>query len=67
MDGFDVVSRQPAGRLRDEHGVLMPLSKFIEASKKLGLPLNVSKRVVQCYNGSLLGGALDGEQGVFRH
>ena len=67
IDGFDVVSRVPPSQPRTPDGRLFSMAAFSSVCKKLRLPLNIGKQVIQSYNASLLGGELDGRAGVLRH
>lgn len=67
IDGFDLVSKVPPNRPRTLQGKLFPLDKFVQVCKNLGLPLSVGKAVVESYNSTLLGGEVDGVEGVLRH
>ena len=42
------------------------MKAFVEAFKKLGLPINVGKEVIQEFYGAVLGGELDGIRGTLR-
>ena len=70
MDGFDYVERVnllgPAfngtGPKRSEE-----VSDFVETSRKLGLPLNVSKSFIRGLRANTLGGGIDGITGKVSH
>jgi hypothetical protein len=66
MDGFDLLTRQ--SRLTPfREGKAPDLKAFVDKAEAIGLPLNVGKEVVHCYNSMPLGSELDGEAGVLRH
>ncbi len=66
MDGFDKISRvlsfvRPKGSKHPE------MTKFLELSRRIGLPVNAVKSVCQALNATDLGGEIDGILGVLRH
>ena len=74
MDGADYLTRlrQVGTELRRWDGVELPgpgerhpvMQKFVDVCGKLGLPVNAAKRVVQDFDGAILGGELDGVRGA---
>ena len=74
MDGADYVTRLRVvnSELRRNDGGELPRSgerhpsmkQFVAACETLGLPINVAKKVVQDFNGAILGGELDGIRGA---
>lgn len=67
FNGFDVITKVPPLPEHSVYSKLFPIEAFVSLSKKLGLPLNVAKTVIESYNSMVLGGDLDGQAGVLRH
>ena len=73
MDGADYITRLRVvnSELRRHDGKELPkagerhpiMQQFVAACEILGLPINVGKKVVQDFNGAILGGELDGVRG----
>ena len=73
MDGADYITRLRVvnSELRRHDGSELPkagerhpiMKQFVAACEILGLPINVGKKVVQDFNGVILGGELDGVRG----
>ena len=73
MDGADYLTRlrKVGSELRRWDGMELPgpgerhpvLQKFVEVCGALGLPVNAAKKVVQDFDGAILGGELDGIRG----
>ena len=73
LDGADYVTRLRviSGVLRRSDGGELPaknpvMEGFVAACASLGLPLNHGKKVVEDFHGAVLGGELDGIEGVLR-
>ena len=76
MDGADYFTRLRIvwGVLRRSNGGELPgpgerhpvMVAFARACKALGLPINHGKRIVQDFHGAVLGGEMDGINGVLR-
>ena len=76
MDGADYFTRLRVvgGTLRRSDGGELPgpgernpvMEGFVAACKKLGLPINLGKQVIQDFYGTVLGGEMDGLAGVLR-
>ena len=76
MDGFDFFTRLQllskelvsveGSPIESRAGKSAVMSIFIDACKKLGLPLNFGKSVVRSFVGACLGGELDGISGILR-
>ena len=74
MDGADYLTRlrEVGTELRRWDGSELPgprkrhfvMEKFVEACAILGLPVNAAKKVVQDFDGAILGGELDGIRGT---
>ena len=73
MDGADYITRLRImnSELRRHDGTELPkagerhpiMEKFVKVCAILGLPINVGKKVIQDFNGAILGGELDGIRG----
>ena len=76
MDGADYFTRLKVvhGTLQRSNGEVIPpegernpvMAGFVGACEKLGLPINLGKQVIRDFHGAVLGGELDGIQGVLR-
>ena len=74
MDGADYLTRlrEVGAELRRWDGAELPeagqrhpvMQRFVDACAKLGLPVNAAKKVVQDFDGAILGDELDGIRGA---